>query len=76
MPIATLQDQLQELPPLELGISMIEYAKAKKPSPCKQCYTPIQNGEPRVGDRQPSAFYEGVRDTPRGETPFAFWQHL
>jgi len=46
---------------LERGVSRIEYARVKKPSPCKDCGGGIANGEPRVGDRQPSQFYEGMQ---------------
>lgn len=59
----SLPEQLKEQPPFERGICKIEYAKAKKPSNCKLCSGPIRNGEPRVGDSQPSAFYE-VRSAP------------
>jgi len=37
---------------LELGVSTVEYATAKKPSPCMYCKGAIANGEPRVGVRQ------------------------
>lgn len=54
-------EQIAEKAPLERGICAIEYAKAQKPSPCMICKGKIANGEPRVGDRQPSPYYEGVR---------------
>lgn len=57
----SLPSQLKEQPPLESGICKIEYAKAKKPSDCKLCSCKIRNGEPRVGDAQPSAWYEGLQ---------------
>ena len=56
-----LPSQLEEQLPLDLGVSLIEYAKPKKPSNCMSCSGSIKNGEPRVGDRQPSAFFEGTQ---------------
>ena len=43
-----------------LGVSKIEYAKAKKPSPCMHCYGKIANGEPRVGNREQAWQFEGI----------------
>jgi poly [ADP-ribose] polymerase len=62
-----LPGQLNEELPLSLGVSVIEYAKAKKPSPCMSCKGAIKNGEPRVGNRQESLFYEGIQTR---------WMHL
>jgi hypothetical protein len=60
-------EQLEEQLPLNLGISYIEYAKAKKPAPCMLCKGKISNGEPRVGNRMESQFYEGIQTR---------WMHL
>jgi len=60
-------EQLEEQPSLNLGISYIEYAKAKKPAPCMLCKGKISNGEPRVGNRMESQFYEGIQTR---------WMHL
>ena len=48
---------------LHLGVSKIEYAKAKKPSPCMHCYGKIANGEPRVGNREQAWQFEGIMST-------------
>ena len=50
--------RLKEDLPLSMGISVIEYAKAKKPSPCMRCRSAIVNGEPRIGNRSASPFFE------------------
>jgi len=60
-------EKLEEQPSLNLGISYIEYAKAKKPAPCMLCKGKISNGEPRVGNRMESQFCEGIQTR---------WMHL
>ena len=53
--------------PLALGVAKIEYAKAKKPSPCMACKGAIKNGEPRVGNLMESPYHEGLMTR---------WMHL
>ena len=59
--------QIDEQLPLSMGISYIEYAKAKKPSACMLCQGKLKNGEPRVGNRVQSNYYEGIQTR---------WMHL